>query len=75
MKNTIRVQRAIREITQDELAQALGVARITINAVELRKFIPSSLLVFRLAKYFNIPVEELFMLEEGEMEFYEIKGK
>ena len=75
MKNTIRIQRAIKEITQEQLAEALGVARITINAVELKKYAPSALLAMRMARFFNVNMEELFILEESDLNFKEIKEK
>jgi putative transcriptional regulator len=66
MRNTMRVQRAIKEITQEELANALNVARQSINAIELRKFVPSVKLALQMADYFKIPVDQLFYLEEHE---------
>lgn len=66
MKNTLKVQRAIREITQEELAEAMGVTRKTINSIETNRYVPSVLLCLRIAKYFSAPMEELFILEEGE---------
>jgi putative transcriptional regulator len=63
LQNKIKVQRAIKNITQEELATQIGVTRKTINTIENGKFIPSVVLALRLAKYFDIPVEELFTLE------------
>ncbi len=67
MRNTLRVQRAIREISQEELAVAMSVSRQTINAIEVKKYVPSGLLCLRLAKYFNMTVEELFIMEEEDL--------
>jgi putative transcriptional regulator len=64
MKNTMKVQRAIKNITQDELAEALGISRQTVNAVELNKYTPTLLLGMRMARFFGVPVDELFTLEE-----------
>jgi putative transcriptional regulator len=64
LKNQIRVQRAIRDVTQEEVAAAVGVTRKTINTIENGKFTPSTTLAIRLARYFGITVEELFILEE-----------
>jgi len=64
LKNKIRVQRAIRNITQEELAAAVGVTRKTINTIENGIYTPSTVLAIRLARYFGITVEELFQLEE-----------
>ena len=66
MKNTIKVQRAIHNLTQQELAERIGVSRQTINAIESQKYVPSALLVLKLAKVFERPVNELFELEEGD---------
>ncbi len=64
LKNRIRVQRAIKEVTQEEVAAAVGVTRKTINTIENGKFTPSTTLAIRLARYFGVTVEELFILEE-----------
>ncbi len=64
MKNTIKIERAIAGLTQDELAKRVGVSRQTINAMELTKYIPSTLLALKVARVFNKKVEEIFVLEE-----------
>jgi putative transcriptional regulator len=64
MKNSIRVERAIKDITQQELAQAVGVSRQTINSIEAGKYIPSTVLSLKIAKYFEKPLESIFELEE-----------
>jgi len=64
MKNTLKVQRAIHDMTQDDLAKKVGVTRQTINAIELQKYDPSLSLAFKLAKLFNVSIEELFKHEE-----------
>ncbi|HUX53329.1 MAG TPA: helix-turn-helix transcriptional regulator [Williamwhitmania sp.] len=66
MKNWLKVERAKRNITQADLANALNVSRQTINSIELGKFIPSTVLALRLAKYFNVKVEDIFFLEDNE---------
>ena len=66
MKNSLKVERAIRNITQEELAREIGVSRQAINSIELGKFVPSTVLALRLSKYFDKPVNDLFSLEEGE---------
>lgn len=66
MKNTIRIQRAIKEITQQQLADNLRVSRQTVNAIELKKYIPTLLLSFKIARYFGKPVEEIFIVEEDD---------
>jgi putative transcriptional regulator len=64
MKNSIRVERAIKDITQQELAQAVGVSRQTINSIEAGKYVPSTVLSLKIAKYFQKPLESIFELEE-----------
>jgi len=66
MKNNIRVQRAILNITQAELAEKIGVSRQTINAIEVGKYIPSTVLAMKLSKVFKATVEEVFLLEPGD---------
>ncbi len=60
MENTIKVLRAVKGITQGDLAQALGVSRQTINAIEKSKYNPSLELAFKLAEYFETPIESMF---------------
>lgn len=64
MKNTIRVARAERRMTQQELADTAGVSRQTINAIESGKFIPSTVLALKIARTFEKSVEEVFQLED-----------
>lgn len=64
MKNTLKIQRAIKNVTQDELSKIIGVSRQTINAMELSKYVPSTVLALKLAKFFEKPVEEIFTLED-----------
>ncbi|HEX2935721.1 MAG TPA: helix-turn-helix transcriptional regulator [Bacteroidales bacterium] len=66
MKNQIKVERARKNITQGDLADALHVSRQTINALENAKFVPSTALALKMAHYFGCKVEELFELEEGD---------
>lgn len=64
MKNNIRVARAERRMTQQELAEAVDVSRQTINAIESGKFVPSTVLALKIARTFGKQVEEIFSLEE-----------
>ena len=64
MKNNLRVQRAIKNITQAELADLIQVSRQTINTIESGKYVPSTVLALKMAKIFDKPVEEIFELEE-----------
>ncbi|OFY99226.1 MAG: transcriptional regulator [Bacteroidetes bacterium RIFCSPLOWO2_12_FULL_31_6] len=66
MKNTIRVERAIKNITQEDLANKIGVSRQTINAMELNKYVPSTVLSLKIARLFGKKVEEIFILEKGD---------
>lgn len=64
MKNTLRVERAILDITQQDLSTAIGVSRQTINSIESGKYVPSTVLSLKIARFFNKPVESIFQLEE-----------
>lgn len=64
MKNSIRVARAERRMTQQQLAEAVGVSRQTVNAIESGRFIPSTVLALKVARLFEKPVEEIFVLED-----------
>lgn len=66
MKNRIRVERAEVRMTQQQLAEAVGVSRQTINAIEAGRFVPSTVLALKIARTFGKPVEKLFQLEKGE---------
>ncbi|MGM9743105.1 MAG: helix-turn-helix transcriptional regulator [Candidatus Cryptobacteroides sp.] len=66
MKNSLRVERAILDITQQNLATALGVSRQTINSIESGKYVPSTVLSLKIARFFNKPVESIFQLEEDD---------
>lgn len=64
MKNRIRIERAIMDITQADLAEKIDVSRQTINAMESNKYIPSTVLALKIARLFGKPVEEIFELED-----------
>ena len=64
MKNKIKVFRAMNDMTQEDLAQTIGVTRQTILAIEKGKYVPSLDLAFRIARHFNVNVEEVFTYEE-----------
>jgi len=63
MKNTIRVERAIHNMTQADLAEKIAVSRQTINAMESNKYVPITVLALKIARLFGKPVEEIFQLE------------
>lgn len=64
MRNTIKVERARRDMTQQDLADRVGVSRQTINYIETQKYIPSTVLALKLSEIFEMPVSELFTLEQ-----------
>lgn len=66
MKNNIRVARAERRMTQQQLADAIGVSRQTVNAIESGRFVPSTVLALRISQLFNKPVEAMFQLEPSD---------
>ena len=66
MKYRIRVARAEERMTQQQLADAVGVSRQTINAIESGKFVPSTVLALKIAQNFGKAVEEIFQLEEDD---------
>ncbi|MAN58959.1 MAG: transcriptional regulator [Flavobacteriaceae bacterium] len=64
MRNSIKVERAILNLTQEDLAQAIGVSRQTISSIEANRYVPSTVLALRLSRIFQKPVNDFFMLEE-----------
>ncbi|MCQ2973864.1 MAG: helix-turn-helix transcriptional regulator [Bacteroidales bacterium] len=64
MENTIRVERAKKRITQAELAEQVNVSRQTIHAIETGKFIPSTVLALKIARYFGVKIEDIFILDD-----------
>ena len=67
MKNRLEALRKARGIRQGELAQALEVSRQTIGSLENGRYNPSILLAFRIARYFEMAIEDIFIYEEGEL--------
>ena len=68
MKSSIKVERAKKNITQADLAKLAKVSRQTINAMELGKYVPSTVLALRLAQIFKVEVSAIFTLEELDWE-------
>ncbi len=66
MKNNLKVERAIINITQEELAKQIGVTRQAINSIELNKYVPSTVLALKLARFFEKTVNDIFSLEESD---------
>ncbi|WP_223033465.1 helix-turn-helix transcriptional regulator [Hanstruepera marina] len=66
MKNNLKVERAIHNLTQADLAERIGVSRQSINAMEKNKYVPSTVLALKIAKLFNKSVEDIFFLDEND---------
>lgn len=68
MKNNLKVYRAMHNLTQEQLADIIGVSRQTVIAIESNKYLPSLGLAFKIAKHFKVAVEDIFSDEEDEHE-------
>jgi putative transcriptional regulator len=66
MKNNLKIERAIMNVTQEELSKVIGVTRQAINSIELGKYVPSTILALKLSRFFNKPVNEIFRLEDDD---------
>jgi len=66
MKNTIKVERAILNLTQDDLAKKIGVSRQTINSIEANRYVPSTVLSLKLSQIFEKPVNDFFKLSDDD---------
>jgi putative transcriptional regulator len=66
MKNTLKVERAILNLTQEDLANRIGVSRQTINSIESNRYVPSTVLSLRLSEVFNKAVNDFFTLTEDD---------
>jgi putative transcriptional regulator len=64
VKNRVKIQRAIKDLTQESLANEIGVSRQTINSIEKNRYIPSTILALKISKVFDKNVNEIFELEE-----------
>jgi putative transcriptional regulator len=62
LNNRIRVFRAEHRMSQADLARAIGVSRKTISTVEVGRFVPSTVIALKIARFFEVPVEEIFQL-------------
>ena len=67
-KNNIKVLRAMHDITQEKLANELGVSRQTVIAIENDKYLPSLTLAFKIAAYFKVKIEDVFLFKGDESE-------
>ncbi|PCE63721.1 helix-turn-helix transcriptional regulator [Sediminicola luteus] len=68
MKNRLKVERAILDLTQEELAQKIGVSRQTISSIEKNRYVPSTVLALKLSRLFEKPVNDFFELEPSDLE-------
>jgi len=66
MQNTIKVERAILSLTQDDLAKLIGVSRQTINSIEANRYVPSTVLALKLSALFKKPVNNFFKLSDDD---------
>lgn len=62
LENRIRVFRAEHRLSQSDLAERIGVTRKTISTIEVGRFVPSTIIALKIARYFGVPVEEIFSL-------------
>jgi putative transcriptional regulator len=66
MKNRLKIERTILDLTQEELAKKINVSRQTINSIEKNRYVPSTILALKLAEIFNKSVNDIFILEEND---------
>ena len=66
MENTIKVERAILSLTQEDLAKKIGVSRQTINSIEANRYVPSTVLALKLSAVFQKPVNDFFKLDNDD---------
>jgi len=66
VKTSLKIERAIKNLTQEELAKQIGVSRQTINSIETGRYVPSTVLVLKISQIFEKPVNEIFELEDSD---------
>lgn len=66
MKNSVKVQRAMHDLTQEDLSKIIGVSRQTINALEKNRYVPSTVIALKIARHFAVPFETIFFLTEDD---------
>lgn len=66
MKNSLKIERAINNLTQQDLAKQIDVSRQTINSIETGRYVPSTVLALKISKVFRKPVNEIFELESSD---------
>jgi putative transcriptional regulator len=66
VQNNLKIERAIKNLTQDDLAKLIGVSRQTINSIEKGRYVPSTVLALKISKVFEKPVNAIFTLEDSD---------
>ena len=66
MVNKLKIERAVKNLTQDNLAKLIGVSRQTINSIEKGRYVPSTVLALKISRIFEKSVNEIFTLEESD---------
>jgi len=66
VKNSLKIERAIKNLTQDDLSKLINVSRQTINSIESGRYVPSAVLALKISKVFEKPVNEIFKLEDSD---------
>lgn len=66
MKTSLKIERAIKNFTQEDLAKQIGVSRQTINSIETGRYVPSTVLALKISQIFEKPVNEIFELEDSD---------
>ena len=66
MRNSLKIERAIYNLTQEDLAKQIDVSRQTINSIETGRYVPSTVLALKISKVFGKPVNEIFELESSD---------
>ncbi len=64
MKNSLKIERAKLDITQEDLAKKVGVSRQTINSIEKNRYVPSTVLALKISEVFNVTVNQIFILTD-----------
>lgn len=64
LRNRLRVLRAEHQLSQSDLAAAIGVSRKTISTIEVGRFVPATTIALQLAQYFDVPVEDIFTIDD-----------
>lgn len=66
MQNRLKIERAIKDLTQDDLAKLIGVSRQTINSIEKGRYVPLTVLALKISEIFDKPVNEIFELDDSD---------